>query len=240
MLSEKRLSRLRKSAVSLCFALSVSLSSPPMLHSAEERSYALTIQKYVNEDKVYLLENIQQNITIPSEKIVVYALLCESGPQAIDLFKKQLRDYPNPLLDQLSTSRIAAYNLALNSTAPLPKLSRPLLPAKPTVTAVEDSTKQKPASTTNLTSALPDRSKQETSIANKGGFTLQFGIFANKENADALVNKISVYEQAKTIQQGVLFKVRLIKAYASKEDAVNLAKELPFKAIIVPDIEAPR
>jgi cell division septation protein DedD len=240
MLSEKRLSRLRKSAASLCFALSVALSSPPMLHSAEELSYAHTIQQYVNEDKVYLLENIRQNITLPSEKIVVDALLCESGPQAIELFKKQLRDYPNPLLDQISASRITAYSLALKSTAPLPKLSRPLPPAKPTVTAVEDSTKQQLANTTPLPSALPDRFRQETSIAIKGGFTLQFGSFSKKESADALANKISVYEEAKTIQQGELFKVRLNKAYVSKEDAANLAKELPFKAIIVPDIETPR
>jgi cell division protein FtsN len=146
MLSEKILFRLSTRIAPLCIMLSVALFSPPVLYSAEERSYAREIQQYVAEDKVYLLENLQQNITRPSEKTVVEALLCESGPQAIELFQKQLRDYPDAALNQLSSSRIAAYNLALDSTAPLPKLSRPLPLAKPQVPGVQESTKQQIAS----------------------------------------------------------------------------------------------
>jgi|GEM_PF-169722 len=151
MLSEKRLLRIRKSAAQLCIALSVALFFPAILYAAEERSYAREIRKYVDEDTVYLLENTQQNITLPSERIVVEALLCESGPQAIELFQKQLSDYPDPALDQISNSRIAAYNLALNSTAPLPKLSRPLLSAKPQESGVQESSKQQLASISSKT-----------------------------------------------------------------------------------------
>ncbi len=156
MLSEKTLLCVRKSATPLCIALSVAFLFPSMLHSAEERSYALEIRKYVDEDTVYLLENMQQNITKPSEKTVVEALLCESGPQAIVLFQKQLNDYPDPALDQLSNSRIAAYNLALNSTAPLPKLSRPLFSTKQQDAGVKASTQQQLAS-------LPSKPKEEIS-----------------------------------------------------------------------------
>ncbi len=227
---------MRKSAASLCFALSVVLLSPPVLHSAEEHSYAQTIQQYVGEDKVYLLENIRQNITRPSEKMVVDALLCESGPQAIELFKKQLRDYPDPLLDQLSTSRISAYRLALQSTASLPKLSRPLPPPKPGLAEIPDTTRQ---NTAPLPAPLPERSKKESAMSEKRGFTLQFGSFANKEAAEALADQISVYETTKTIRQGGLFKVRLKKAYATRKEAADVVKEMPFSAIVVDENEAP-
>jgi cell division protein FtsN len=246
MLSEKRLFRLRTSIASLCIALSVALFSSPMLHCAQEHSYAPEIQQYVGEDKVYLLENIRQNITRPSEKIVVDALLCESGPQAIELFKKQLRDYPDPLLDQLSTSRIAAYNRALERTAPLPKLSRPLPPAKPGLADVQETVTpplpilpEKPRLTRVLLPApLPETSRQESTRTKKSGFTLQFGSFANKENADVLADKISVYEAAKTIQQGDLFKVRLRNTYTSREEAADRKNQLPFSAIVVQENEA--
>jgi cell division septation protein DedD len=255
MFSEKRLFRLRKNATSLCIVLSVTIFSPPVLHCAEERSYGREIQQYVAEDKVYLLENIRQNITRPSEKTVVDALLCESGPQAIELFKKQLREYPDPELDQLSTARIAAYNLALESTALLPKLSRPLPLAKPNLTDRQDNPKQqlsfipeKPNRETenppnrNLVSPpaqVPEKSKQDAGIRGKNGFTLQFGSFTSKENADALADKISVYEATKTIQDGELFKVRLKKNYASRKEATDIEKELPFSAIVIQENEGP-
>ena len=96
---------------------------PEGLLATDELSYAQEIQKDVAEDKVYLLENIRQKVTIPSEKTILDALFCEDGPQAIMLFQKQLREYPDPALDNLSTSRIAAYNLALHRTSPLQKTS---------------------------------------------------------------------------------------------------------------------
>lgn len=285
MLSQKILYHLRTSALPLCIALSVTLCSPPLLHSAEERSYSNEIQHYVAEDKVYLLENIRQNITRPSEKTVVDALLCESGPQAIELFQKQLRDYPDPSLDQLSTSRIAAYRVALDSSAPLPKLSRPLpVPkqqvaaeqgrSKPPVASIQDKPNQDIAShqtplpetsagTKNLlplpmavrqklestpappyaqerpksngiplSSPLPEIPKQKATIARTTGYTLQFGAFKNKENAEALTKKISLYEPAEIIVQGLLHRVLLKKKYASIQEAETMMKKLPFVSII--------
>jgi hypothetical protein len=244
--------------------ISLAFFSPPILHSAEEHSYAREIQQYVDEDKVYLLENIQQNITRPAEKIVVDALLCESGPQAIELFKKQLKDYPDPVLDQLSTSRIAAYSMALDSTAPLPKLSRPLPSAKPHLAGIDGTTilppnsvsskpPQKPAPLQLTLTEKPkqeaaqslltftDKPKRETTIAKAPTvtlLTLQFGSFTNKESAETLAKKISLYEPAKTIQQGEFYKVLLKKNYTSKGDAADMVKKLPFIAIIVPAKEA--
>ncbi len=268
MLSEKRFFHLRKSAATLCIALSVALFSPPILYPAAERFYAREIEQYVAEDKVYLLENIQQNITRPSEKTVVDALLCESGPEAIELFQKQLNDYPDPLLDSLSTARIAAYNQALGGTLPLPKLSQPLPSTKSTLAEVQDSTKQQVAhiaekpepetrtppplfqekatqeradslttlpnkSTLPLSHSLAENLKKTSTIVKKEGFTLQFGSFASKENAEILTRKIFLYEPTITVQQGDLYKVILKNNYASKEEAEALMKKLPFIAIIV-------
>ena len=47
------------------------------------------------------------------------------------LFQKQLREYPDPAVDKLSTSRIAAYNLALNGASAIQKSSIPLSATKP-------------------------------------------------------------------------------------------------------------
>ena len=257
MLSDRTIFRLCKSTAPLCLALFVTLLSPPLLHSAEERSYAHEIQQYVAEDKVYLLENIRQNVTRPSEKIVIDALLSEDGPQAVELYQKQLKDYPDPALDQFSSSRIAAYSMALDSSAPLPKLSRPLLSPAPDLAAIKENTKPQTASipekpnreavtplpplsekpirnTKPLQSPLPEKLKSESTIAKISGFTLQFGSFKIKENAEGLAKKISLYEPAQTIQLGQLYKVLLKKNYASKDDAADMVKKLPFIAIIVP------
>ena len=347
MLSEKRLFHLRKSATTLCIVLSIALSSPPILSSAAERSYAREIGQYVDEDKVYLLENIRQNITLPSERTVVDALLCESGPEAIELFQKQLKEYPDPLLNTLSAARIAAYSRALYGTITPPKLSRPLPQAKPKLAEVQDTTKQQltrigkkqknetvaslkplpekskrdslppapalskkaksetvaslkplpekpkrdslppapalpkkaksetiaslkplqekpkrdslppaPAlqkkaksetiaslkplqekpkqNTVPLPANLQEGSKQEATVVKNSGFTLQFGNFASKENAEALAQKVSLYEPAKTIQQGEFYKVISKNNYTSKEDVVDIVKKIPFIAVIVP------
>ncbi len=293
MLSEKMLFRLCKNAAPLCIAFSIALYSPSLLHSAEERSYAREIKQYVAEDKVYLLENIQENITRPSEKTVAEALLCESGPQAIELFQKQLKEYPDPALDQLSKSRIAAYSLALDSTAPLPKLSSPLPSPKSQNAGVQESTKPHIASIPNkpkqaisplplplavrekLEAAPPPstapvkpkqeanhpaspasvkpklevnppvppasvKPKQEAAIARSSGFTLQFGLFANKENAVALSKKLSLYEPVEIIEHRNSYRIILKKSYVTKQEAEAMLKKLPFIAIIVPANEVQR
>jgi len=62
------------------------LLSPSSAHSAESVSYSRLIEQSVNEDKIYLLENIRQKATINSEKTVIEALLsCTPVPQ----FQKQ-------------------------------------------------------------------------------------------------------------------------------------------------------
>jgi cell division septation protein DedD len=92
---------------------------------AAEPSHASEILQYVREDKVYLLEKIRHQITKPSEKTVVDALLSEDGPKAASLYKKQLAEYPDPLIDPISRSRLAAFEKAVATSA-----APPVIPSK--------------------------------------------------------------------------------------------------------------
>ncbi|TLU51469.1 MAG: hypothetical protein FDX12_05985 [Chlorobium sp.] len=158
MFYDKTICLIGKKMAGFSVVLSLVLCSSSVLHAADERSYAQDIQRDVAEDKVYLLENIRQKVTIPSEKTIVEALLSEDGPQAILLFQKQLSEFPDPALDKLSASRIAAYNLALGRPAPFPKASTPSITTKPQPAVVEDENMKlssKPQPETQRPSAKP-------------------------------------------------------------------------------------
>ena len=89
---------------------------PAVSRAVEQKTiYSTQILQYVQKDKVYLLENLRSRVTNNSEKTVIDALLAEDGPQAARLFRKQLQDYPDPVLDSLSKTRLAAYQQALSS-----------------------------------------------------------------------------------------------------------------------------
>jgi len=234
MLSDKTKSTLRKSPAALCVALSVALFFPPVLHSTGEPSYAEEIRRCVAEDKVYSLQNIRQKVILPAEKLVIDALLSEDGPQAVTLYQKQLTQYPDPVLDQISTSRIAAYSLAKESIMPLPKVTIPepspkphpplpvQRPAKPQVAI----SKEKPKPEVTASTALTPAQVKKT-------FALQCGSFKSRDNAEALAKKISQQTPVSVIQRGDFFKVVLKTHYVSQEEAASAAKKMPFDTVIV-------
>ncbi len=241
-LSDKTKSILRKSPATLCVALSIALFFPPVVHSTGEPSYAEEIRRCVIEDKVYLLQNIRQKVSLPAEKLVIDALLSEDGPQAITLYQKQLTNYPDPVLDQISNSRIAAYSVAKTTTIPLPPVTIPNTAPKvytkqtkpittPEVAKPIVPTPQKEAIAKKVEAQPIVVIKQEPAVVVNKPFTLQCGSFKTKENAEALAKKISLTSPAKVIQAGELYKVRLKATYSSKEEAERAAKKLPFEAI---------
>lgn len=239
MLSDKMMFRLRKNAAPLFAVLTVVLFSPSVLQAAEERSYAQEIRQYIAEDKVYLLENIRQKVTRPSEKTVLDALFSEDGTQAMYLYRKQLRDYPDPALDQLSTSRIAAYNQALNNTAPLPKLSAPVPSPKLRFASLEDEVikpSSSPRPATPLTSSVTVKQKTNTAASGSAASAVQFGSFGKRQNAEVLAKKISLYEPVIIIPHNGMHKVRLKNTFTSEREAMTAAKKLPFVSVVVPVI----
>ncbi len=238
MLSDKTILLIRKIAAPLSVALSVALFCPPVLHSAGEQSYAREIMRYVAEDKVYLLENLRQKVALPSEKLVLEALLSEDGAQAVSLYQKQLAIYPDPALDQISRSRIAAYSLVMESAAPVhPQAGK------------QDTTKHLPTARLKKSEkkvSIPEKTipvqprvkaaKQETTSTGQKSFTVRFGSFKSRENAEALAKQISSHAPAETVLQGELYRVQLKNNFASKQEAEAAAKKLPFAGFVIPAI----
>lgn len=216
----------------LCMALFMLSANPALLLAAGEIRNASLIRQYVDEDKVYLLENIRQNFTRPSEKLVIEALLCEDGPKAKALYRRQLKDYPDPELDRISTSRINAYNLALNSTVPPHRLSQ-----QRSSGASGNMRKSEIAGTKEGPGTASAMRLQEKNEAKTGAFTLQFGSFGNLQNAETLARKVSFYANAEVLRRDGIFRVRLKKAYPTRDDAADAGRQLPFDAMVVPSGE---
>ncbi len=255
MLTDRTKSLLRKSPATFCVALFVAFFCPPVLHSAGEPSYAEEIRRYVAEDKVYLLKNIRGKVTLPAEKLVIDALLSEDAPQAVALYQKQLTQYSDPVLDQISTSRIAAYSMAREGIVPLPKLKAPEPSPKQRAKEIQESLKPSltylkekskltiPAkkqhsvdvqdSTKQSISDGEEKRKEVPPVAVTTPFALQCGSFKNRQNAELFVKKISPHATAKALLRGDSYRVLLNKRYASKEEAEAAAKRLPFEAIVV-------
>ncbi len=267
---------------------------PGHASTASATSYAAEIMKDVREDKVYLLENIRRKVTKPSEKAIIEALLCEDGPKAAKLYRKQLSECPDPKLDDISRSRLAAYDRAVGAT-PKPVLAasksagrnkttpntaaapgradssvsrRDSIPsatiAAPGIPVVRktDSTRQqpkapaaKPAAAAKalpeskpspavtpaavVTPATPAPAKPAGTAAPKpaaagGNYTLQFGSFDSVTNADQLAAQLPPNAPAAVVEIGSIYKVRLKKGFATREEAVAFGKTLPIESFVVP------
>jgi hypothetical protein len=258
-------------------------------HGAEAAtaSYASEIVKDVREDKVYLLENIRRKVTKPSEKTLVDALLTEDGPKAANLYRKQLAEYPDPQIDQISRARLAAYDRVVASTskpvmnAPKPSTqaaSGPLQPqatsarkadtisrnttatiaAKPVLPATaaalvkasalkntDSVAPQAPAPVTKPIQAKPAATPQTASTATKapaattskpvvgGNYTLQFGSFDSATNANQLAAQLSSSSPASVVEVNGVYKVRLKKTFATRDEANAFGRTLPIESFVV-------
>ena len=252
-------------------------------------SYASEIVKDVREDKVYLLENIRRDITKPSERILVEALLTEDGPKAAGLYRKQLTEYPDPQLDDISRSRLVACERALAGTAkpvliapkpgapkatvalvrppanltmkadtvsrqvPAPAPSRPVAvtvtPATRTTIYTDQAdpallqpktTAPKPATAASTPTQTPPTSPRALAPvaqnpSGEGTYTLQFGSFDNATNANQLSAQLSSSSPAKVVEIRGVYKVRLKKTFATREEAGAFRRSLPIESFVVTD-----
>ncbi|NTW55138.1 MAG: SPOR domain-containing protein [Chlorobaculum sp.] len=220
-------------------------------------SYASEIAQDVREDKVYLLEKIRPQITKPSEKILVEALLTEDGPKAARLYRKQLAEYPDPQLDEISRSRLAAYEQAAATVPGLPVMlarasSTARIPVDPTTATMQpipaaskpdSSIKQLPPPVVKTPlakkgdttgTALPAPRPQTPVAPAAGAFTLQFGSFDSITNADQMAAQFSSSAPARVQQINGVYKVRLKRSFATPQEATSFARSLPIESIVVP------
>jgi len=205
---------------------------PQGMLDAAPVSYAPQILQYVSEDKVYLLENIRKNITIPSEKLVADALLAEDGPQAAYLYRKQLGDYPDPSLDDLSRSRLSAFQFALNQPIAFPEVV-PKIAVTPATGKTASPVKPKEVPVQAKPSA-PATAAVPKPVMARGMYTLQFGSFGNRANAEKLAAELSGYGPVSIVQDDGMHKVRLQKSWQTEEDAERAGSSIPFGSIAVP------
>jgi len=240
----------------VCVMAGVSFPCRQPAALADQTSYASEIAQDVREDKVYLLEKIRPQITKPSEKVLVEALLTEDGPKAAALYRKQLSDYPDPQLDQISRSRLAAYDQAVATTPGLPVMqarasssSRPPV-ATITNTALPNRTSVKPDSSLRRVNPPPSvtarsASSGETTGATlppppasgttaTGSYTLQFGSFDSITNADHMVAQLDTRSPAKVQQINGVYKVRLKRTFATEQEAEAFGRTFPIESIVVP------
>ena len=250
-------------------------------------SFAAEIVKDVREDKVYLLENIRHKLTKPSEKTLVDALLSEDGPKAASLYRKQLSEYPDPQLDDISRSRLAAYDRTMASTpkpvtitqrqaagsaaassinAPAstakkadtvsrqpaaPAAARPVTPPLSASVPPSSATARKPDSVAKQPKAPATRPATATDPLSTatartpaapapkpvagGAFTLQFGSFDSAANAEQLAAQLSPSSPAKVVVINGVYKVRLRRTFATREDANAFRRSLPYESFVVTD-----
>jgi hypothetical protein len=249
-------------------------SSPGRCAEAAHASYATEILKDVREDKVYLLENIRRKVTKPSEKMLVEALLTEDGPKAASLYRKQLSEHPDPQLDDISRTRLSAYDKAVGSTSkpPMPGqkpastaqvVTVPVTPARqadtvsrqtalPAVAAMPHATAAKkpdslpgqaralatkplpPAKPASGDTAVPKPAAPAAAKAATGAsYTLQFGSFDSITNAEQLVAQLSASSPARVLEINGVYKVRLKKVFATRDEASAFGKSLPIESFVV-------
>ncbi len=203
---------------------------------AAPTSYTPQILQYVNEDKVYLLENIRKNISIPSEKLVVDALLSEDGPQAAYLYRKQLAEYPDPSLDELSRNRLSSFQLVLNGPLAFPESVPPMAPPPDTGKQATLPVKEKPVQPKPAAppSAPHPVAAPAAPVSASGIYTLQFGSFGSRANAEKLAAELSGYGPVSIVQQGGLHKVRLQRSWRTEKEAEIAGSSIPFTSVAVP------
>ncbi|WP_164927040.1 SPOR domain-containing protein [Chlorobaculum tepidum] len=237
----------------LCVMAGMSLPCQQPAAMAAKISYASEIVKDVREDKVYLLEKIRKQLTKPSEKILVEALLTEDGPKAAKLYRKQLEEHPDPQLDPISSSRLAAYEFAVSTTPGLPvmqarassesrpalmTIAQPLQPKQP-VSKPDSSLKRTPppagpAHAASKGDTVSTRLAPPPAQASGGGFTLQFGSFDSITNAEQMVAQLQYTAPARVQQINGVYKVRLRRTFTTQQEAAAFARTLPIESIVVP------
>ncbi|ANT64414.1 SPOR domain-containing protein [Prosthecochloris sp. CIB 2401] len=168
----------------------VPLLDSEAVETGEETSYASLILQYVEQDKVYLLEKLRNRVTRPAEKLLVEAVLTEDGPKAARLYQEQLSSHPDPLLDQLSRSRLRSYAKAVGA-----------------------------------------KQEKRTSAA-VGSFTLQFGSFGSRSNAEEFLQRLAPHIPATIYLENGLHKVRSLEKFSNREQAERIAAGIPFNAFI--------
>lgn len=145
------------------------------------------------------------------------------------------RDFPlqpGPSLTLKSNDKAAIKTSVVPVEQGKPDSSKPATAVPPATPAAPSDTSRKAATKENK---KPDTaSALNPATSNSGLYTLQFGYFKTRKNAELLLEKISPNYPAIIADHGEAHAVMLKKTYPSKKEAISAATTIPFTSIVVP------
>ncbi len=226
----------KHSLIALGLFLASELSAQP---------FTKEIVQAANDGNRRALELLRQQALNEEEKLIVDALLHLDGAVAAKMYQSLIAKNPSSPFVRLADSRLREYNLAVGggyaSSAPVAPPPEPK-PVEPKPTAPQP-TEPKPMEPTKpveqqLSDILPKPVPNKTASSGLIRFTIQFGSFFSRSQAETLQkqlrSKVATRIVELTDDSGrTAYKVRSESFYDSKSEATSEAKKLNLDFYVV-------
>ena len=196
------------------------------------------------------LESLRQQTLNEEEKLIVDALLHLDGAVAAKMYQSLIAKNPSSPFVRLADSRLREYNLAVGggyaTTAPIapspepkPVEPKPIEPklTTPQPTAPKPMEPTKPAEP-QLSDILPKPVPNKTASSGLLRFTIQFGSFFSRSQAETLQKQLRSKVATRIVELmddsgRTAYKVRSESFYESKSEATSAAKKLNLDFYVV-------
>jgi len=196
------------------------------------------------------LESLRQQTLNEEEKLIVDALLHLDGAVAAKMYQSLIAKNPSSPFVRLADSRLREYNLAVGggyaTTAPIapspepkPVEPKPIEPklTTPQPTAPKPMEPTKPAEP-QLSDILPKPVPNKTASSGLIRFTIQFGSFFSRSQAETLQKQLRSKVATRIVELmddsgRTAYKVRSESFYESKSEATSAAKKLNLDFYVV-------
>ncbi len=185
------------------------------------------------------LESLRQQALNEEEKLIVDALLQLDGAVAAKMYQSLIAKNPSSPFVRLADSRLREYNLAVGggyaTTAPVAPSPEPK-PVEPKPTEPKP-IEPKPAEP-QLSDILPKPVPNKTASSGLIRFTIQFGSFFSRAQAETLQKQLRSKVATRIVELmddsgRTAYKVRSESFYDSKSEATSVAKKLNLDFYVV-------
>ncbi|MFN3344369.1 MAG: SPOR domain-containing protein [Chloroherpetonaceae bacterium] len=215
--------------------LTVSLSAQP---------FTKEIVQYANDGNRRALEALRSQSLNDEEKLIVSALLEIDGAVAARRYQSLIANHPSSPFVRLADSRLREYNLAVGggyaASAPVASVSEPKsLELKASAPKPVESKPLEPRpSEPQLSDLLPMPVRNKTASSGFIRFTIQFGSFFSRAQAETLQKQLRSKVTTRIVELSddsgrTAYKVRSESFYNSKSEAIDAAKKLNLDFYVV-------
>ncbi len=186
------------------------------------------------------LESLRQQALNEEEKLIVDALLQLDGAVAAKMYQSLIAKNPSSPFVRLADSRLREYNLAVGggyaTTAPVAPSPEPK-PVEPKPTEPKPIEPTKPVEQ-QLSDILPKPVPNKTASSGLIRFTIQFGSFFSRAQAETLQKQLRSKVATRIVELmddsgRTAYKVRSESFYDSKSEATSVAKKLNLDFYVV-------